>query len=86
MSWRVSGREPPLEGSNPRARTASDPSGVRPAPCPAPTPADDTWTADAPFRLFKRDMAVRVQGWGIGGSYQTMNPFGGPSRADGAAI
>lgn len=45
-----------------------------------------SWTSDAPFSLFKRDCAVRVQGWGIPGGYQTLNPFGGPSRADGAAI
>lgn len=43
-------------------------------------------TSSAPFRLYKRDMAVRVQGWGLGGGYQTVYPFGGPSRADGASI
>ena len=44
------------------------------------------WTSDEPFRLFKRDCSVRVQGWGLSGGYQIMNPFGGPSRDDGAGI
>lgn len=44
------------------------------------------WTSDEPFRLFKRDMSVRVQGWGLQGGYQSMQPFGGPSRVDGAEI
>lgn len=43
------------------------------------------WTSTAPFRLFKRDLSCRVQGWGLQGYIQT-TPFGGPSRADGAAI
>jgi hypothetical protein len=44
------------------------------------------WTSAEPFALFKRDMSVRVQGWGIPGGYRSMNPFGGPSRVDGAGI
>lgn len=44
------------------------------------------WTADNPFRLFKRDMSVRVGAWGIPGGYTQQMPFGGPHRADGAAI
>lgn len=44
------------------------------------------WTSPEPFALFKRDMSVRVQGWGLSGGYQSMNPFGGPSRASGADI
>lgn len=44
------------------------------------------WTSSAPFALYKRDMSVRVQGWGFPGGYQTVNPFGGPSRVDGAGI
>lgn len=44
------------------------------------------WTSTAPFRLFKRDCAVRVQPWGVPGGYMLMNPFGGPSRDDGAGI
>lgn len=44
------------------------------------------WTSTAPFRLFKRDCSVRVQGWGTPGGYQVMAPFGGPHRADGAEI
>lgn len=44
------------------------------------------WSADEPFALFKRDMSVRVQGWGIPGGYQSTSPFGGPSRSDGAVI
>lgn len=44
------------------------------------------WTSEEPFRLFKSDCAVRVQGWGAPGGYQSMNPFGGPSFADGAGI
>ncbi len=44
------------------------------------------WTSTAPFRLFKRDCAIRVQPWGVPGGYMLMNPFGGPSRDDGAGI
>lgn len=44
------------------------------------------WTSDAPFRLFKADCSVRIQGWGIPGGYQVVSPFGGPSRIDGAGI
>lgn len=43
-------------------------------------------TSTAPVRLFKRDCSVRVQGWGQPGGMQVVNPFGGPHRADGAAI
>jgi hypothetical protein len=39
-----------------------------------------------PFRLYKRDCAVRVQGWGLPGGFQSTMPFGGPHRVDGAAI
>lgn len=42
--------------------------------------------SDAPFRLFKRDCAIRVQAWGNPSGYLVTTPFGGPSRADGAAI
>lgn len=44
------------------------------------------WTSTQPFRLFKKDMAVRVQAWGAPGGYQSVNPFGGPSYVDGAGI
>lgn len=44
------------------------------------------WTSDEPFRLFKQDCSVRVQGWGVPGGYQVVSPFGGPSRVDGAGI
>lgn len=44
------------------------------------------WTSTAPFRLFKVDCSVRVQAWGLAGGYHLQNPFGGPSRADGAGI
>lgn len=44
------------------------------------------WTADEPFRLFKRDMSVRVGAWGIPGGYTQQTPFGGPHRASGAEI
>ncbi len=44
------------------------------------------WTSDEPFRLFKRDISVRVQPWGVPGGYQLQAPFGGPSRIDGAEI
>ncbi len=44
------------------------------------------WVSDEPFRLFKNDCSVRVQGWGAPGGYQSMNPFGGPSYQDGAGI
>lgn len=44
------------------------------------------WTTTAPGRLYKKDLAVRVQPWGFPGGYRVVNPFGGPSRADGAAI
>ncbi len=39
-----------------------------------------------PFRLFKRDCSVRVWQWGSQGGYLQTMPFGGPHRADGAAI
>lgn len=44
------------------------------------------WTSTVPFRLYKRDCSVRVQGWGLPGGYMVVNPFGGPSREDGAGI
>lgn len=44
------------------------------------------WTSESPFRLFKRDISVRVQPWGYPGGYQLQAPFGGPSRIDGAEI
>lgn len=42
-------------------------------------------TSTTPFRLYKRDCSVRVQPWG-NGAYRILNPFGGPSREDGAGI
>lgn len=44
------------------------------------------WSSAAAFRLFKRDMSVRMIGWGLQTGYLQTMPFGGPSRADGAAI
>jgi hypothetical protein len=44
------------------------------------------WTSTQPFRLFKNDCSVRIQGWGLPGGYQVLSPFGGPSRVDGAGI
>lgn len=44
------------------------------------------WSAAAPFQLFKKDCAVRVVGWGQPALPGIYTPFGGPSRADGAAI
>lgn len=44
------------------------------------------WKTDEPARLYKRDITVRIQGWGLPGGYMTVSPFGGPHRADGAAI
>ncbi len=44
------------------------------------------WFCDQSFRLYKRDCSVRVQGWGLPGGYQVVNPFGGPHRVDGAGI
>jgi hypothetical protein len=41
---------------------------------------------DEPARLYVRDLAVRVQGWGLPGGYMLQRPFGGPSRAAGAEI
>ena len=43
-------------------------------------------TSDSPFRLFARDTSVRIQGWGIPGGYQVVQPFGGPHREVGAQI
>lgn len=44
------------------------------------------WYSEVPFRLYKRDCSVRIQGWGIPGGYQVVNPFGGPHRVSGAEI
>ena len=44
------------------------------------------WTSTQPFRLFKRDCALRVQPWGQLGGYLVQSPFGGPHRVDGAGI
>lgn len=44
------------------------------------------WTSTAPFRLFKRDLTVRAQPWGVPNGYVFQTPFGGPSRVDGAEI
>ncbi len=44
------------------------------------------WKTDEPGRIYKRDVSCRTQGWGQGGGYRVQNLFGGPSRADGAAI
>ena len=43
-------------------------------------------TSNAPFRLFQRDCAIRVQGWGIPGGYSIQRPFGGPHREVGAQV
>jgi hypothetical protein len=43
-------------------------------------------TSTQPFQLFKRDCAMRVGPWGARSGYRVVQPFGGPSRADGAAI
>lgn len=43
-------------------------------------------TSTADFRLHKRDCEVWVKAWGDPGTYKIVNPFGGPSRADGARI
>ncbi|HEX6826509.1 MAG TPA: hypothetical protein VF077_09370, partial [Nitrospiraceae bacterium] len=40
----------------------------------------------AGFRLYKKDCAIHVKAWGTGEAYRVVNPFGGPSRVDGAAI
>ncbi len=42
-------------------------------------------TAGVGFRLYKKDMEVRVHPWN-GGDYVSAKPFGGPHRADGAKI
>jgi len=39
-----------------------------------------------PFRIYKKDCSVRVYGWGSTSPYLQTMPFGGPHRADGAAI
>lgn len=44
------------------------------------------WKTAEPARIYKHDLSVRVQGWGLPGGYMVKSPFGGPSRADGAAI
>ena len=44
------------------------------------------FTSTVGFRLFKRDIEVKVKQWGSTGPYLTFLPFGGQSRADGAAI
>lgn len=44
------------------------------------------WTTATPGRLYKRDIVVRAVGWGDASGYRNLNPFGGPSRVDGAAI
>lgn len=43
-----------------------------------------TATSDQPFRIFKRDCTFRALSWAKG--YMAVQPFGGPSRTDGAAI
>jgi hypothetical protein len=43
-------------------------------------------TSSQPFQLFKRDCAMRAQGWGDRSGYRVFQPFGGNSRVDGAAI
>lgn len=40
----------------------------------------------APFRIYKKDCAIRVSGWGSTNSYLQGMPFGGESRASGAEI
>ena len=44
------------------------------------------WTSEEPFRIFKRDVSVRVQGWGLPNGYMVVSPFGGPHREDGAGV
>lgn len=44
------------------------------------------WKTEEPGRIYKRDVSTRIQGWGQPGGYRVVNPFGGPSRVDGAAI
>lgn len=43
-------------------------------------------TGATPFQLFKRDCVMRVTPWGASNGYIMVQPFGGQSRADGAAI
>ena len=43
-------------------------------------------TSNAPFRLFQKDCAIRVQGWGAPGGYLVARPFGGPHRESGAQV
>lgn len=43
-------------------------------------------TSLLPFRLYMKDCSVRVQAWGVGGSYTIQRPFGGPSREVGATV
>ena len=44
------------------------------------------WKCANPGRIYKRDVSTRIQAWGQPGGYRSVNPFGGPSRVDGAAI
>ncbi len=44
------------------------------------------WKTEDPGRIYKKDVSTRIQGWGQQGGYRSVNPFGGPSRVDGAAI
>jgi hypothetical protein len=43
-------------------------------------------TSPSGFRLFKRDCAIRVKGWGDSGPYIAKNPFGDVHRIDGASV
>lgn len=44
------------------------------------------WTSDEPFRLYKKDISLRLHAWGTAGAYAPLNPFGGPSYESGAQI
>lgn len=44
------------------------------------------FTSNAPFRVFQKDCAIRVQSWGTGGGYLVARPFGGPHRESGAQV
>lgn len=50
------------------------------------TAVEYSWRSSAPFRLYKRDVSVRAQAWGQPNGYRTLQPFGGQSRIDGAAV
>lgn len=78
--------QPPPPSTNPCP--PENPPPIPPIPpeeCPPRTPPD-TLNYSIPFRLYQRDVEVRIKSWGDDLAYAIVRPYGGPSYEKGAEI